>query len=262
MTKPSPRSAPKRKRKPSAAASAEIAILSDIHSNLHALQAVLAECARRGISRFFCLGDIVGYGAFPTECLKQIRALKCPVVIGNHDFYAAGGDDHNGLSEGARLGIEYSKRKLTTAAKKWLRELPQVVNGESFTLVHSSLDQPLEWNYIFDPTEARPSLMLQERPVCFYGHTHVPKLFSGGAPSPVPLGNGKFQLQRDGYALVNCGSVGQPRNENPLAQFGIFNPGEFTIELASVEYDVEAAVGAILKAGLPDYLAERLLVGM
>jgi diadenosine tetraphosphatase ApaH/serine/threonine PP2A family protein phosphatase len=251
-----------RKRKRVVAPSSEIAILSDIHSNLHALQAVLAECARRKITRFFCLGDIVGYAAFPGECVKQIRALRCPTVIGNHDYYAAGGDDHNGLSEGARLGIEYSKKKLTAAARKWLRALPEVIDGESCTLVHSSLDEPLEWNYIFDPDEARPSLVRQEKPVCFYGHTHVPKLFSGGAPSPVPLAPGKFQLQREGYALINCGSVGQPRNENPLAQFGIFNPAEFTVELASVEYDMEGAAKAILEAGLPEYLAERLLVGM
>ena len=180
---PSPRTSKPRKSSP-AEQSPEIAVLSDIHSNLHALYSVLEECKARKITRFLCLGDIVGYGAYPAECLKLVRSLRCPTVIGNHDFYAGSGKLDDALSEGARIGLEYSKKQLSASARKWLRELPETVKTESFTIVHASLEEPLEWHYILDSSEARLSLVMQETPVCFFGHTHVPKLFAGSEFAP------------------------------------------------------------------------------
>ncbi|MEA3212230.1 MAG: hypothetical protein QOE70_5287 [Chthoniobacter sp.] len=241
----------------------EVAILSDIHSNLHALRAVLAECERRKIPRFCCLGDIVGYGAHPAECLKLVRSLKCPTVIGNHDFYAACGKWGDDLSDLAQAGVEYSIRKLTRAARQWLGDLPEVFTADTFTLVHASLHDPLSWEYIVSSEQARPSLLLQETPLCFYGHTHRPKLFVGGGSPPEMLAEGKFQFRRDGRYLINPGSVGQPRGEgDPRAQFVIFNPAELAVQFVKVEYDVQGAASAILAAGLPPYLADRLLAGV
>lgn len=256
-------SKPIRTPKPRPEPSRVIAVLSDIHSNLHALMAVLEACKGRGINRFWCLGDIVGYGAYPAECLKLIRALDCVTVLGNHDCYVAGGGGAHDLNDLAIAGIEFSKKALTPAARKWLRERPEVVTGETFTLVHSSLPEPLEWDYIFSSADARPTLLAQTTPVCFYGHTHFPKLFVGGhSPPPEQVSERKYRFDRAGRALLNPGSVGQPRNEDPRAQFIIFDPLEMTAEFVQVEYDVAGAAGAILAAGLPEFLGERLLAGI
>lgn len=254
----------KRRTPARSAVSAEIAVLSDIHSNLHALEAVLAECKRRKINRFVCLGDIVGYGARPAECLKLIRSLKCPTVIGNHDFYVAHEETCGDLNEYAQAGVEYSISHVNAAAKKWLRDLPEVIIADTVTLVHSSLPEPLDWEYIFDSGDARQTMLAQSTPICFYGHTHVPKLFvQSGAPTPEIAGEVKFRLSREGRYLINPGSVGQPRGEgDPRARFAVFHPGEMTVEFVKVEYDVEAAAEAIREAGLPEFLAERLMAGV
>jgi predicted phosphodiesterase len=254
---------PVRKPKPRPEPSRAIAVLSDIHSNLHALMAVLETCQARGIDRFWCLGDIVGYGAYPAECLKLIRDLDCLTVLGNHDFYVAGNaisPDLNGL---ALAGVAHSKKALTPAARQWLRRRPEVIAAETFTLVHASLPAPLEWEYIFDPADASSTLAAQNTPVCFHGHTHVPKLFAGGhSPPPERIADRQYRFARAGRALINPGSVGQPRNGDPRAQFIIFDPLELTAEFMQVEYDIKGAAGAILAAGLPAYLGERLLVGV
>jgi len=242
--------------------SAEIAVLSDIHSNLQALQAVLAECKRRKINRFFCLGDIVGYGANPMECLKIIRSLKCPTVIGNHDYYVATGRVDFDVSPLARVGLQHSEQMLTKNAKKWLIELPQVVHTDGVTLVHASLAEPLEWHYIMDLEEAVACLNVCTTPICFYGHTHLQKVYvKNGGPKPKMIEENKFQFDRDGACLVNPGSVGQPRGEDPRAHFAILHPESLTVEFLRIEYDAQAAAAAILDAGLPPFLAQRLLIG-
>lgn len=198
-------------RKSAAHSSAEIAILSDIHSNRHALEAVLAECDRRGVTRFCCLGDIVGYGAFPTDCVRLIRSLGCPTVIGNHDHCVFTGEIDERVSELARVGMEYSIKQLNLSGRRWLEKLPEVIVQENFTLVHASLDGPLDWEYIRVASEAAPTLRRQTTPLCFYGHTHLPKIFVGDlSPPPQPARNGKCRFHRDGRALLNPGSVGQP----------------------------------------------------
>jgi predicted phosphodiesterase len=223
--------------------SAELAVLSDIHSNLHALEAVLAECRRRKINRFLCLGDIVGYNAFPAECLRRIRALKhCQTVIGNHDLYVARGEVSEGLNTVAQAGVRYSIDHLTKSARSWLEKLPAVVVGESFTGVHATLEAPLEWDYIFSSADAAMTLHLQTTPVCFYGHTHQPKLFASGQAKKVEqLGESRFQLSSEGAYLVNPGSVGQPRGGDPRSQFVVFDSRDFSVEFVKVEYDIEAA---------------------
>jgi predicted phosphodiesterase len=254
--------APARKRKPRLAPSAEIAVLSDIHSNLQALDAVLAECERRKINRFYCLGDIVGYGANPSECVKRIRALHCETVIGNHDQYVASGNIEQDVNSLARRGLEYSAEKLPANEKKWLLALPEVILAEPATLVHASLNEPLNWHYILDVEEARASLLRQTTPICFYGHTHLTRIYvMPDSPKPKPLTETKFQFPRDGLCLVNPGSVGQPRGADPRAHFAVFHPADLTVEFLKVEYDAERAALAILAAGLPSLLAERLLHG-
>jgi predicted phosphodiesterase len=270
MAAPKPKRASRSARLPrrnartqQAITSTEWAVLSDIHSNLHALEAVLTECGRRKISRFLCLGDTVGYAAFPAECLRRIRALKgCRTVLGNHDFYVSRNDVSGDLNTVARAGVQYSIKHLTKSAREWLGALPAVVVEESFTGVHASLEEPLEWDYILTNTDAAVTLHLQATPVCFYGHTHHAKLFATGPEKVEQLGDGKFRVNPAGRCLVNPGSVGQPRGGDPRSQFIVFDSREFTIEFVKLDYDVGAAGDAIISAGLPPYLAERLHYGV
>lgn len=242
----------------------KIAVISDIHSNLHALEAVFTECTLRDIQRFFCLGDIVGYAAFPSECLSAIRHLKCPTVLGNHDQYVARGAPAYNLNFMARAGIEYSVNRLKPAAREWLASLPAVLTEERTTLVHASLDEPLAWNYILCAADAEYSFPRQRTPVCFYGHTHIPKLYTEeGKQQPEPLERNRFRLDPEGRYHINPGSVGQPRGGgDPRAQFLVFDPADLTVEFVRVEYNIDAAAQAIREAGLPAMLANRLYEGL
>lgn len=238
-----------------------IAVLSDIHSNWHALQAVLEWCAEKGVERFFCLGDIVGYGANPRECLDAIRNLHCPTVLGNHDESVASGG-RGDLNPIARLGVEYSMRMLDADRRAWLGQLPFTLHCGVATLVHASLEEPQDWIYILDAFSAEPSLELQETPICFHGHTHRPAIYCReDLPVATKRSDGRFQIPKEGRTLVNVGSVGQPRDGNPRSRFVIFDPDEMTVELVGVSYDVEGAASAILEAGLPKKLAFRLFEG-
>lgn len=243
-----------------------VAIISDIHSNLQALEAVLADCHTRGVESFCCLGDIVGYAAHPAECLERVRALGGPVVIGNHDYYVAQGRVDDDISGVAMAGVQFSQSKLGKAQKKWLAANPQVHREEGFTLVHASLDRPLKWDYIFDSDDAGATMRLQETAVCFFGHTHLPSLFVGkrgsGANYQVEA-EGVFKFRREGWYLINPGSVGQPRGSgDPRAQYAILDEDACSVEFVRVEYDTCAAAKAIIEAGLPTYLADRLMEGV
>ena len=240
-----------------------LAVLSDIHSNLHALDAVLAACEKRGVSSYCCLGDIVGYGAFPAECLERIRALGCPVVQGNHDAYVASGILDSDISPLARAGVEFSIAHLSLADRRWLALLPlQLRLSKAVTLVHSSLHEPEEWHYVRISRLAEDSFEHQETPVCFFGHTHVSQIFLRRPNErPESLNRENIHFDRGECYLVNPGSVGQPRNGVSDAQFGLFDEEAMTLEFAHVPYDVEGAVKAIEKAGLPQQLGERLREG-
>ncbi len=238
-------------------------MLSDVHGNLHALEAVLAECARRRVARFFCLGDIVSYGAFPVECLAKIRALSCATVLGNHDQCVATDTIAPDMNPLAQAGIAYSLSRLAREDRAWLAALPFVLTVGEVTLVHASLREPGEWHYVTDPHSARDSMRRQATDFCFYGHTHVPQMFAmEGLLPPRRLGPGHFHLEHEGCTMLNPGSVGQPRNGVPEAQFMVFDPAASTVEFLQVAYDVAAAADAIREAGLPEALAERLHFGV
>lgn len=259
---PKAQTSPSSSRKRQPGTSEEIAIISDIHSNLQALEAVVAECRRRKIDRYFCLGDIVGYGANPVECLKLVRSLHCTTVLGNHDFYVATGTIDGDITPLARRGIEHSSEQLSKSAKKWLNSLPLVLTPDGVTLVHSSLFEPLSWHYLLEAMDAMPSIGLQTTPVCFFGHTHVTKIYvMPDAPKPKSVEEAKFAFPREGRCLVNPGSVGQPRGADPRAHFAVYHPTNLTIEFLKVPYNTAAAAQAILDVGLPAFLAERLLQG-
>ena len=236
-------------------------ILSDIHSNLEALDAVLGELERARVSRFLCPGDIVGYGANPSECIRRVRTLDAVCVCGNHDRAAVGLLDTTWFNPYARAAVIWTEHVLREEDKAFLRGLKFLYETEAFTVVHGTLEQPDAFHYLFDLGDAAQTLEQLRSPVCFLGHTHVPVVFSlrdgelGCSFDPV------VELRPDTRYIVNVGSVGQPRDGDPRAAFGLYDDEARRIELKRVPYDIAEAQAKIREAGLPEILATRLAHG-
>jgi len=236
------------------------AIISDIHSNWEALEAVLKDAASQGVTNFACLGDVVGYNANPVECLEKIRALRCITVSGNHDHYCSFDDDLTGFHPIAADAVDWTRKQLSAEQQVFLADLKLVERVENFTIVHSTLDMPEMWGYVFESLEAEASFNYQMTTVCFFGHTHVPLVFvkgediSGGSYSRL-----KVDLEKKYF--VNVGSIGQPRDGDPRASYAIYNLESQEIELRRIEYNIAATQVKIRAAGLPERLAARLAIG-
>jgi len=247
-------------------------ILSDSHGNQFGLEAVLN--TGRDFDHIICLGDIVGYGAHPNQCCQLLRERGAICLSGNHDAAALGKISIEWFNPVATEAILWTREQLTPENRAWLDTLPaeKIFAEWGFQVVHASLRAPWE-EYITDATVALFSFERLEKPLCFYGHTHVADLYAlqnstenrrllepPVAHAYVPDG-GEIQLEAATLYLVNPGSCGQPRDGNPLAKAAIFDSEAQTIEVFGVEYDVEAAREAILAAGLPKRLGDRLRSG-
>jgi diadenosine tetraphosphatase ApaH/serine/threonine PP2A family protein phosphatase len=239
----------------------KFAILSDIHSNLDAFQVVLEHTKQQKCTHYVCLGDIVGYGPNPVECLELIRQLNCPTVLGNHDEYCASDIDLTGFNPMAADAIKWTRHQLSEDQRNWLRTLKYVRPVESFTIVHATLDLPEKWAYVFDKLAAAASFNYQHTPVCFNGHTHVPIGFVRG-PTGIQGGMySKIKIEIGKKYFINVGSIGQPRDRNPKASYVTFDLINNLIEIHRLAYDIAAVQKKIRAAGLPVSLAERLEQG-
>ncbi len=244
------------------------AIISDIHANLHALYAVIEDVQLEQCTDVVCLGDIVGYNAYPHECLEYIRSLNCPVVKGNHDAEVVE-ESALRVNPVARQAMDWTRAQLTEEELQWLSRLQyQRIVRSSFTMVHSSLDQPKAWNYIINANDASSSFSRQFSRICFHGHTHVPKVFEWDgrhatehkdlAAALAADGVVDVPLNSDSKYFINVGSVGQPRDGDPRACYAIYDAEAQMVTFRRIEYDIASAQQAVLAAGLPEYLAERL----
>lgn len=236
------------------------AILGDIHANLEALKAVLKDAEEQGVTHYACTGDVVGYNADPKACLQMIRSLKCKIVQGNHDYYAACNESMELFTQMAQKSIRWSRKQLSPFERKYLRHLPLIIDVENFTLVHSSLSNPHRWNYIFKRKAADANFRNQFNNVCFFGHTHVPLAFV--KDQTIEKGFYETLNIRPGFQyLINVGSVGQPRDRNPKSAYVIYDLDEQTVTMRRIEYDIEATQKKIREAGLPFRNALRLSTG-
>lgn len=236
------------------------AILGDIHSNLEAFQAVLADAQEQKVTHYACVGDIVGYNANPRECLKLVQELNCLAVRGNHDHYCSHDEDLNGFHPLAADAVDWTRQQLSEEQRQYLRKLKFMAPVESFTVVHSTLDTPEMWGYVFDTLEAEANFNYQTSSVCFFGHTHVPLAFEkadtvrGGLYTRIKVTMGRKYF-------INVGSVGQPRDGDPRAAYAIYDMRSNLIELRRVPYDFKLTQKKILNAGLSERMASRLAVG-
>ena len=241
-------------------------ILSDIHANLDALEAVLAHVDGRW-DRAVVLGDLVGYGAQPNEVIARVLELEPIVVIrGNHDKAACGIDDGSQFNYVARTAAAWTADQLTPSYCQYLRELPMGPTelDDRVEICHGSPFD--EDHYIFDGSDARRGIDAATRPLCLYGHTHLPAVFrqvDDAFDGAAPDGNATtvLPLQRGARYLVNCGSVGQPRDGDPRAGYGVLDDEARNLTLYRVAYPVDAAQARIIAAGLPQSLANRLALG-
>jgi diadenosine tetraphosphatase ApaH/serine/threonine PP2A family protein phosphatase len=230
-----------------------VAILSDIHSNLAALEAVCAEIQARGITTVWCLGDIIGYGAHPNQCTAIIRSL-CPVVVaGNHDWGVVGSAPIDGFNHSALAAIQWTRTELADEHCEYLRGLPLIATGHACTLAHSSPREPSEWHYLVTAGWASKNFSVFSTRLCFIGHTHVPLVI--GEDGTIN------RYTADGRYIINVGSVGQPRDGNRAAAFGVYDTEENSYESVRVPYAIERTAMAILDAGLPASLAHRIYAG-
>jgi predicted phosphodiesterase len=239
-----------------------IAIISDIHSNLHALEAVLKDIEKQVPDQIFCLGDIVGYGAYPRDCLRLVKANCSLVLKGNHDDTASYPKDLDSYYDEARISLEWTRDQLEEEDIDYLRSLPYVNEGKLTSYVHASLNEPENWEYIEYLEALQAHFSKQKTEVCFAGHTHLPAIFGAAELESADLTwNNPLPLPRDQRILVNPGSVGQPRDSDPRACYVIYDEVQRIVTYRRVRYEVERAMNSIRAVKMPAFLADRLAKG-
>ena len=238
------------------------AILSDIHANLEGLCAVIEDLHAAEAERIVCLGDIVGYGADANPCLGLLRGETEELVAGNHDCAAAGLTDLDSFQSPAREAVLWTQRELSPAAKDFLRTLPLTREAEGMTFVHASPEDPAGWAYLLSPKDAAGGFQAMAGQVGFVGHSHCPLTWVEREGRRVELLEGEgVRLQRNTRYLFNVGSVGQPRDGDCRAAYGLYDDSSGEFLRRRVSYDIQAAADKITRAGLPPSLARRLFAG-
>lgn len=240
-------------------------ILGDVHANLSALRKVLEAFEREGVERILSVGDIVGYGAAPQECIALLRELDVQVVRGNHDAAVVGQIDLLYFNHVARQAVLWTQSVLSDEECAWLAGLPYTLDTDHCTVSHGTLHRPELFDYIQGTTDGDPSLDVMELPVCFVGHTHVPLTLLRLHDDPLRTAytnEDEIDLTESRHALVNVGSVGQPRDEDPRAAYAIYDSDQERVWIRRVSYDIDAEARRIRSAGLPGMLADRLALGV
>jgi diadenosine tetraphosphatase ApaH/serine/threonine PP2A family protein phosphatase len=243
-----------------------LAVLSDIHGNRQAFEACLKVARARGVERFILLGDFVGYGADPewvVDTAMELVAGGAVAVRGNHD--QAVNSSAETMNADAQIAIEWTRGRLDTAQRRFLAELPMLVEDSDRLFVHSEASSPQRWHYVRSTADAAKSLISTSAHVTFCGHIHRPALYSMSVTAKmtsfVPKTDVPVQLLRGRQWLAVLGSVGQPRDSDPSASFVLFDTVSCQITYCRVPYDIASAANKIRENGLPPWLADRLSQG-
>lgn len=237
------------------------AVLTDVHANALALEAVVDSLESRGIDSVVCLGDTVGYGADPGEAIAVIRQLCDKTVLGNHDSAAVSEGLEARFNQWARDAIAWTRTRLTEDEVEFLRGLPMTATHQGALLVHASPLDPGSWRYLIRGRDASAAFAAFEERLCLVGHSHEPVFFECGGTTTRVVPVGKLEMADDKRYIVNAGSVGQPRDGDPRASYAVVEPDAGTVEIVRVPYDTERAGRRITAAGLPAFLGERLSSG-
>jgi len=237
------------------------AIISDVHSNIEALNAVLKEIDNESIACLFFLGDAVGYGPDPNTCTELLRSVSNVFIAGNHDRGAVGLSDVSFFNPYARIAIEWTRDVLTDKNREFLKAVPLIceVEEENIFLVHSSPKDPERWRYIEDKESAVKNFPYFQQTCCFVGHSHIPFIAEQSTNGKTVIFFTSAEIKKGRRYIINTGSVGQPRDGNPDACYVILSND--VIKIKRVPYDILLAQKKMKDAGLPNYLITRLAKG-
>ncbi|MEI6279680.1 MAG: metallophosphoesterase family protein [Verrucomicrobiae bacterium] len=241
-----------------------IAVISDIHSNFEALTAVLDDVRSQEVQQVVCLGDIVGYASSVQSCMRAVREIGCPVLLGNHDEAACMPAPPPDFNDTATAGVVFAAARLSESDRAWITSLPRNLEIEEAVFTHATLATSFGWPYIISPENAGRHFANQTTHLAFCGHTHKPMIWWQEAPGgQVTQRTGKeiMPLPPGGKVLVNVGAVGQPRDGDIRACYVIYRPEQNTVEFRRVEYDIKRTKRKIIRAGLPCFTAQRLSLG-
>lgn len=243
----------------------KIAILSDIHSNLEALEAVLFELEKKKIKKIWHLGDIVGYGPNPNECIELIKKKKIISLAGNHDLAVVGKISLFNFNPYAVQAVKINSQEISEKNKKFLENLPSILKPEKgVVLTHGSIKDPV-WEYLLEIAQAEENFSLFKEKVCFVGHSHLPIIFEKRKDKiyqfQFPPDKAFLKLEKESRYIINPGSVGQPRDYNPKASFVIFDNEFLTLKYHRLEYNWQKTQEKMKKKGFPYFLIERLSKG-
>lgn len=248
----------------------KIALLADVHANRHALEAVLGECRREDITDGIFCGDLVGYAADPSACVRMAMETGWPNVVGNHDFWLIQLRKTGWLPGGlgndpVALSLRHALRTMEPAELDWLASSDPFAKPDGAMVVHASVDEPEHWNYVESQEDADPGIAIlrgHKRHVAFHGHTHLQRVFADPSDDREIewLDDGRFRIPEGLATVVTVGSVGQPRDDDgdPRAAWATWDPETRTVEFRRTTYDFRGAMEAILDAGLPEESALRL----
>lgn len=238
-------------------------IYSDIHGNLEALTRVLESMKNLGVEKQVCLGDIVGYGPFPNECVELVAENSHITILGNHDSVAIGRESSEGWNNyNAQKAIEWTSKVLTPASIDFFSKLPYMVSEPPLLFVHASPWSPADWKYVSSLDDAVDAFSFFTEKICFIGHTHWPIIvIMEGEQSFKVSETLNYTLQPNQRILVNDGSVGQPRDRNPLASWCYCDTETMTVEIIRVAYDISKTQAAMQKSGFAEFLINRLSEG-
>jgi predicted phosphodiesterase len=239
----------------------KIGILSDIHGNLEALEAVLAELDHENVERVLCLGDVVGYGPDPNACLDRVMETMDVVLAGNHDHGTVGLTPIHAFNDNARQAVEWTRTVIREDLAEVLSGL-QLVHEEGLLLaLHATPAEPAKWHYLMSETEIETNLAAMTLPLCFVGHSHLPLAFVQGSEGGITVRSAEsIRFESGCKYLINVGSVGQPRDGDPRAAFGVLEDSGF--RLNRVEYDIPSVQNKMRSFGLPVRLIDRLSQGL
>lgn len=241
-----------------------VAIISDIHANIEALEAVLADIKRQKTDEIICLGDIVGYGANPNECIELIKNTCSLIILGNHDAAAIGLLSTDHFNVHAKIAIDWTAENLSAASQSILRSLPLKEIKYSQAFVHATPYEPNMWYYITSLEEAAFNFQFFETVFCFVGHTHIPIIIVLENEKEVFVHQSseiKYFDKRQARFLINVGSVGQPRDRDPKSCYGILDTDAQLFSYHRVAYDIAKAQNKMRKIKMPDFLVTRLVDG-
>ncbi|KAB2881391.1 metallophosphoesterase family protein [bacterium] len=233
-----------------------IAVISDIHANLEALTKALNVIDDQKPDEIICLGDVVGYGPDPDQCIDIVRKRSNIILMGNHDYAVTHTEATENFNPIAKEAVLWTREQISEDNLNFLSLLPYTHKLNDIYFVHSTPQEPEEWHYVFTWNDAMTQFDHFEEKVCFIGHSHVPQIYYHDTSTTM-----SFSLSKETKYLINVGSIGQPRDGNPRLSFGIFDTNKWYYQPYRSEYDTEATAQKIRERGLPPFLADRLIKG-